>query len=174
MNNREEFDGVNPNLTEEAYEDAAELFDDASLIIDHDLALDEQYNTQDGDGHSYNPHLAAAEGLTYTPPDDPPTMPGGRQNVEVAAGFGQSMERVNRTWDNDERMGDEDLADVVRDAIRMNSETQHLNHVRVRVRKGVVTLRGRVPDDMDLSNVDDIVREIDGVIDVNNQLDTEY
>lgn len=177
MTNPRDFEAENPKYTEEDYEEAAELFDDADIIIDHDLATEEQFNTQDGDGHTYNPHIAAEDGLTYTPPQDPPVIVDDDGNTVVATGFGTSMERNLRNdpySDDDLPTDDEEIAAVVRDAIRMNSETQNLDKIKVRVRDGVVTLTGIVPDDQDKADVDDIVREIAGVVDVTNKLDTEY
>ena len=179
MQDRQDYGNLDPDLSEDEYQEAADVFDDPDIIIDHDLAIEEQFDTQEGDGHTYNPHTALDQGLTYTPPDDPATMPGGDENVVVAAGFGQSMEDAGADEDTDDDDSDgfytdEEVAEMVRTAIRFNSETQNLDSIRVRVRNGVVQLRGTVPDDMDLSNVDDIVSEIKGVVEVDNRLDTEY
>jgi hypothetical protein len=43
---------------------------------EQDLADDEIYKSQHGDGHTFNPRRAQVEGLTYTPPTDPPNFAG--------------------------------------------------------------------------------------------------
>ena len=59
-----------------------------------DLVL-ERFAAQDGIGQTFNAQRAAAQGLSYTPPADPPTIlsEGDPQGVEIAAGFAHSISR---------------------------------------------------------------------------------
>lgn len=66
---------------------------------------------------------------------------------------------------------DADLEEDVRMALRYNSETQHLNDVRAYVRNGIVYLRGTVVSEDDITIVDELVRDLDSVVDVDNQLE---
>lgn len=65
---------------------------------------------------------------------------------------------------------DLDLEDDVATVLRLNSETSHLEDVDVRVRDGVVYLRGTVFSLDDVAIVDYLVRDMDGIIDVVNEL----
>jgi osmotically-inducible protein OsmY len=55
--------------------------------------------------------------------------------------------------------------------LRYNSETSHLENVRVYVRNGIVYLRGTVLDDDDISIVDEFIRDVDNVKGVRNELE---
>jgi osmotically-inducible protein OsmY len=118
------------------------------------------------------------QGLTYTPPTDPPVLPSAddREGLDIAAGFALSMEDS----DPDVEMlpegidnNDLDLEDDVYEAIRFNSETQNLTDVRVRAGNGVVALFGTVPDDQDLERLVDLVEDLEGVQRVLNHLVVE-
>jgi len=67
---------------------------------------------------------------------------------------------------------DLDLEDDIVTALRYNSETTNLSgDIQVRVRNGIVRLYGTVSDLQDSNIVEDIIRDIDGVVDVINNLD---
>ncbi len=153
-----------------------------SLDADEDEAEEDltqvyHYDTQHGDGHTYDVGLALDQGLTYTPPTDPPTMPSADgEGLEVATGFGLSMEDSNldaealpEGIDNN----DLDLEEDVYEVIRFNSETQNLSNVRVRASNGVVALFGTVPDDQDMERLVDLVEDMEGVQRVLSHLRTE-
>jgi hypothetical protein len=146
--------------------------------IDPDLAEKDIYKTQRGEGHTYNPHLAWDQGLTYTPPTDPPTLPSedDLQGVEIAAGFSPSMEDTDpgvedlpATVDNN----DLDLLDDIYTALRYNSETAHLTHVKIQVDDGLVSLLGTVDTEDDIWRVHEIVADLDEVIAIINNLEVE-
>lgn len=145
---------------------------------DEDLAVEDQFDTQHTDGHTYNPWIAADQGLTYTPPTDPPTVASNRRNegIEIGAGFSPSMEETNP---DEEILPDGvdnqalDLEEDVLTALRYNSETGHLGDVRVYAEAGIVSLFGTVPSEDDLGRVYEIVYELEGVREVRNHLEVE-
>ncbi len=175
MPNRHILDNSDPAVSDEEFEEAAELLDEQELEVERDLATEEFYDTQHGDGHTYNPQQAWEQGLTYTPPTDPPVQPSDDlENAEIAAGFGQSMEDagadeeiVPEHVDNN----DVELQNDVYLMLRNNSETADLTDITVRVRNGVVTLLGSVLTDNDIALVDDLVSDMDGVEEVENRLE---
>ena len=147
--------------------------------VQDDLAGQQKFKTQHSDGHTYNPHQAAEQGLTYTPPTDPPVLPSENdpQGVEVAAGFALSMEdsnpdveRLPSSVDNN----DLDLLEDIYVALHNNSETGNLTNVKVQVYQGTVNLIGTVPQENDIGLVDEIVGELEGVISIKNNLQVEY
>jgi hypothetical protein len=171
-----------PLLDEEAEPDAIpqELLvrlDDQDDLIKEDLEHEYSYDTQHGDGHTYDVGLTLDQGLTYTPPTDPPVIPSqDREGVEIATGFGLSMEdsspdveQLPEHVDNN----DLDLEDDVYEVIRYNSETQNLTEVRVRAANGIVVLMGTVPDDQDVERLVDLVADLEGVRAVRSHLTLE-
>jgi hypothetical protein len=143
--------------------------------VEEELAVDELIDTQHGDGHTYNPQQAAEQGLTYTPPSDPPVVPSedDLQGAEIAAGFAPSIDdsaldaevlplRVSHN--------DLDLLDNVYRSLRNMSETAHLTNIKIQVNQGVVSLLGTVFSQDDIPRVYAIVSELDGVVEVRNHL----
>jgi len=164
--------------TKESYdllisEEEAERREAQDADVAEDLGPEESFDTQHGEGHTYNPHVAQDQWLTYTPPTDPPTLPGDSLDTEIAAGFGHSMEaRDPAVEDLPARINnnDLDLQDDVQLVLRNNSETSHLTELKIQVDQGIVTLLGSVPSEADIARVDDIVRALDGVVGIKNQL----
>jgi len=153
-----------------------EMYDDEIYDPDRDLSIEELIDTQHTSGSTFDPDEAEEQGLVYTPPHDPPVIPSDRPDrVEIGIGFAQSMEESNP----DEEVlpahvdnNDLDLEDDIVTALRYNSETTNLSgDIQVRVRNGIVRLYGTVSDLQDSDIVEDIVRDIDGVVDVINNLD---
>jgi hypothetical protein len=108
------------------------------------------------------------EGLSYTPPSDPATIPDqdDPQGSQVAAGFASSMEDT----DPDDRIlpdhiddADLEIQEDVGLALRYNSETAHLTDVSPLVNRGVVSLYGTVSTEDDIARVYDIVSDLEGV-----------
>jgi len=131
-------------------------------------------DTQHTDGSTTNPVEAQKQGLVYTPPHDPPVVPSDDlQNAEVGAGFATSMEASNPDV---ERLPDRvdnndlDLEEDIQTALRLNSETTHLDKVTVQVHNGVATLQGTTVSREDIAIVDQMIRDLDGVVDVVNHL----
>ena len=156
---------------EELYEDAADPNDD--------LAIEELVDTKHTDGSTTNPQQAWEQGLVYTPPDDPPVVPGDDfQNAKMAAGFAQSMEATDTDYEGARsRMNNNDLAleHEIQEALRYSSETAQLDlsKIEVHINKGIVYLYGTVPTDEDISIIDYLISDLDGVVDVENFLEVE-
>jgi acetyltransferase len=140
-----------------------------------DLVEDDLVNTQYSNGHTYNPQIAAEQGLTYTPPHDPAVLPNDNdpQGVEIAAGFAPSMEdsdpgveRLPNHVDNN----DLDLLDDVYEALRLNSETAHLDNVKIQVNQQNVYLLGTVDTQDDIGRVHTIVHGLRGVRGIKNNI----
>lgn len=148
--------------------------EEEDVDVEEELAQEEIFDTQKGEGHTYNPQQAADQGLTYTPPSDPATVPSDDlQGAEVAAGFAPSMEDSDPDQERlPDRIDDQDLdlQEDVYQALRYNSETAHLSDTRVLVREGVVSLFGTVPSEDDLGRIYSVVSELDGVVRVVNHL----
>jgi hypothetical protein len=165
-------DPTDPPVVEVSYEEMLELQDD---LHSEETSWGDLIDTQDTDGSTDNVYLAMDQGLVYTPPDDPPVVPSDDlQNVEIAAGFASSIEESGLdVEDLPERVdgNDSDLETNIRDALRYNSETSHLDDVRVYVRNGIVYLKGTVVTEDDISIVDEMVRDIDEVSEVQNDLE---
>ncbi|HXF63972.1 MAG TPA: BON domain-containing protein [Caldilineaceae bacterium] len=159
---------------EVSFEELMELQDE----LEEETSWGDLIDTQHTDGSTDNVHLAMDQGLVYTPPHDPPVAPSDDlQGVEIAAGFASSMEEADLdVEDLPERVdnNDSDLEENIRDALRYNSETMNLDDVRVYVRNGIVYLRGTVETDEDIAIVDELVRDIEGVVDVENELDVDF
>jgi osmotically-inducible protein OsmY len=120
--------------------------------------------------------MAMDQGLVYSPPMDPPVIPSDDlQGVEMAAGFASSIEDDEIDVDDLPESVDEIDSDVetdIRKALRFNSETTHLDDVRVYVRNGIAYLRGTVIDEDNISLVEEFVRDLDAVDDIRNELET--
>jgi len=155
-----------------------ELYEEATNP-NNDLAIEELIDTKHTDGSTTNPEQAWDQGLVYTPPDDPPVvLSDDPQQIEMAAGFAQSMEASDTDYEggsNRVNHGDLDLEDEILDALRHNSETAYLdlNKIEVHVNNGIVYLYGTVVSDDDIAIVDYLIRDLDGVVDVENFLEVE-
>lgn len=118
---------------------------------------------------------ASEEGIPYRAPSDPAVLPSDDpEGVDIAAGFAPSMEEAHP--DPEElpqrvERGDLEIEEHVYTVLRDNSETGHLaDEIEAVVSRGIVLLRGIVPDEQDISIVDDIVSDLDGVREVRNEL----
>lgn len=140
-----------------------------------DIGIDYLSDTQHTDGSTWNPTIADEQGLVYTPPTDAPVVPSGDgQNAAMGIGFAPSMEESNPdVFDLPDRVdnNDEDLEDDVREALRLNSETQHLDDIHISVTEGVVTVRGTVETADDLGRAEAIIADLPGVRDVFSEVE---
>lgn len=146
--------------------------------FEEDLAAGRAYDTQQSEGHTFDPWKAEDQGLTYTPPSDPPVVPSedDPQGAEIAAGFAPSMEATDADVERlPERVNNRnlDLEEDIYEALRYNSETRDLRNIRVYVHSGIVSLFGTVPSDEDLAQVYNIVGDLDGVLRVNSEIQVE-
>ncbi len=154
-----------------------EELEEIEADLQRDLESDQIYDTQHTDGSTTNPEQAEEQGLVYIPPDDPPVIPSDDlQGVEIAAGFSDSLDGEDpRAAELPEQLlgNDEDLEELVMAALAKNSETSTMSEVRVAAQDGVIHLYGVVASDEEMAIVDQLVRDLDGVDDVVNHLDTE-
>ena len=159
-------------IEEVSFEELLELQDE---LDDEDVVTGDLVDTAHTDGSTDNVHIAMDQGLVYSPPMDPPVIPSDDpEGVEVAAGFASSLEDIDLDIENFPSRVDDNDSDLefdIRKALRHNSETTHLENVRVYVRNGIVYLRGTVDDDDDITIVDEFIRDIDAVRDVVNELE---
>jgi hypothetical protein len=119
-----------------------------------------------------NPDVAAEEGMTYVPPIDPPVVPGGAENAEIASGFGVSA--LDDPYDidhpSDALPNEDDMVALVRAALRADSSTSGFaDHLRIAVRGSRVILRGTVDDLTDSDNAAAVAGYVKGVDEVIDQ-----
>lgn len=151
---------------------------DEDLESELDTDYDNVYKTKHSDGHTNNIHVAWDQGLTYTPPDDPATVPSADSpwGLELAAGFATSVEEAGiETEDLPENVDDNDL-DLLDDiylALHNNSETAHLTNIKVQVEDGVVNLWGTVTDENDIAVISEILTDLEGVVEIIDNLEIE-
>lgn|GEM_PF-641041 len=112
---------------------------------------------------------AVTEGdAVYTPPIDPVGT-----NTEVIGGFSaSSMESIEVARSSDGTLGDEAIADAIRRELREDAATTAFD-LEVEVRRGVVSLRGRVWDVADVENVEEVASRVPGVVEVSEELTTD-
>jgi hypothetical protein len=163
--------------TQNAEERLARLEPD-DVDMDDEMAKEEIYDTQHGEGHTYNVWHTQEQGLTYTPPTDPPIVPSRDRpkGVEIGAGFAPSMEEIEpeqRNLIGRLAHSDLELQDRVYEALRYNSETAGLTNIAVRVQDRVVHLLGTVPGDEDTALVYSVVSDLEDVARVENHLRVE-
>ncbi|MGZ3677725.1 MAG: BON domain-containing protein [Ktedonobacterales bacterium] len=113
---------------------------------------------------------------TYFAPTDPVIDSTGDEqgNVEVLGGFEPTSmddESVAPSAE-DNRPGDEALADAVRRELREDASTTDLQ-IHVHVVNGVAHLRGTVPTLEDAENAEAVASEVPGVLDVDEELDVQ-
>lgn len=133
-------------------------------------------DNQRGTGRTYQPQKAVEEGLSYTPPRDPPTIPSedDPQGSEMAAGFASSMEDTDpdlRILPDRIDRADLEIEEDIGLALRYNSETAHLGTISALVNQGVVSLYGTVPSEDDIARVYAIVSDLVGVVRVISHLE---
>ena len=94
-----------------------------------------------------------------------------RGEVQVLGGFSASAgDQVQTGRSSDGEIGDEALRDAVLSALRHDAATAGLR-IRVTVVQGVVRLRGRVPDLDDAENAEAVAADVEGVLEVQEQLE---
>jgi osmotically-inducible protein OsmY len=111
---------------------------------------------------------------TYTPPSDPVVTTNARGEAEVLGGFEQdAMSEVDvEPSAVDGRLGDEAIADAIRQELREDATTTDLR-IRVLVRNGVARLRGHVPGSEDAENAEDVASRVPGVVEVVDELEVD-
>lgn len=121
-------------------------------------------------GYTSDDDMASEEGLAYYPPDDPTTPAPGGLGDTVALGPAFSSPSQDTGFEVEDiprrpHRSDYVIAEDVLDAIASASELTGFR-IKLRVKHGVVYLRGYVSTMEDLSIVEDIVGEVPDVIDL--------
>lgn len=124
-------------------------------------------------GETDDPQEASDEGLTYVPPMDPPTVPGGRDGAEIASGFGVSS--LDEPYDEDHHSDflptDDEVAARVREALRADSSTTtYADSVEILSSGGRIVLRGVVDDLIDAENLAAVAGAAADIAEVDEQL----
>lgn len=110
---------------------------------------------------------AVRDAEPYMAPTDPPILPGGTEAIHTATGFGTSPEE--ETARQGPFKNDADLQDEALLMLRQDSLTSHYTLIP-HVVDGVITIRGTVSDLDDAEHAASIVGEIDGVVDVVDEM----
>jgi hypothetical protein len=97
---------------------------------------------------------AVEDGATYIPPEAPPVQPGGEDDAYMQVGDVPSAEL---------------LRDVL-EALASNPNTSDLR-LRIRVRRGIVTLGGPAPDALTAESAVSTVLAVEGVEDVIDRIE---
>ena len=121
--------------------------------------LEELTDRELREGETDDPAIAAAEGLTWVPPTDPPVVADydDPQGAQAAAGFGVTAE---------------DFEERIRAALRADAATtQYADALAIATRNGTVAVRGAVDDIDDTDNVIDVISRVTGVRDVIDELE---
>jgi osmotically-inducible protein OsmY len=97
-----------------------------------------------------------------------------RGEAEVLGGFEQdAMSEVDVPRSaQDGQLGDEAIADAIRQELREDATTTDLR-IRVLVRKGVAHLRGHVAGPEDAENAEDVASRVPGVAEVVDELEVD-
>jgi hypothetical protein len=145
---------------------------------EEDLAEGYVIKTQRTDGSTWNPIETMGQthnqGLVYTPPDDPPVVPGGLENVEMGVGYAPSAIESNpdvRDLPEEVDNQDWDLVEDIEEMMRMSSHLQHLDDIHIEVEDGVVTVRGTVSTADDLGLVESFISDMPGVVNVFSEVE---
>ncbi len=113
----------------------------------------------------------AAEGdAVYTPPIDRVVKTDVHGRAEILGGFGSDEDSPVERSASDGRVGDEALADAVRQRLAEDSATTDLTIV-VAVRNGVAHLRGQVTDLDDADNAESVAASVPGIREVVEELE---
>jgi osmotically-inducible protein OsmY len=109
----------------------------------------------------------------YLPPTDPVITTDQHDNVQVLGGFSStSMESVEVARSSDGTIGDEAIVEAVLRELREDAATTELR-LDVTAARGVVRLRGVVPDVSDAENAEEVAARVPGVREVIEELTVE-
>ncbi len=128
-----------------------------------------------GDVGTTDSQLAVEEGVPYFPPTDPVVRveddTDDPESLTIVGGFAESA------MDEDDDPAtvypsiDDDLAEAVMRELRQDAATADLaDHIRIRVRGGVVRLTGDVETLEDADEAAAVAERVDGVVDVQEEL----
>lgn len=131
-----------------------------------ELADQDEQISFPGSVGTVDPIHAMSDAEPYMPPIDPPVLPGGDEGVVIGDGFGIPSDEEE--LEASHRDGDEAIRDRAIRALRRDSLTSHYD-LKVRVRHGVVRLTGRVPTIDDGDYAANVLSNIPGVEDVEDE-----
>jgi len=103
-------------------------------------------------------------------PTDPVLRPGAHGEPEIAGGFSPTAEAPVPERSSDGGVGDEAIADAVRDALALDASTADLQ-LNVEVVSGVVRLRGTLSSIEDGENAEAVASTVQGVTEVADETD---
>jgi len=144
---------------EDALDQSDGVVDDDADFTDQPLSTDAQAVVEDGDGSE-----------VFFPPTDPVLRPGAHGEPEIAGGFSPTAEPPAPERSSDGGVGDEAIADAVRDALALDASTADLR-LQVEVERAVVHLRGTVPGPEDGENAEAVASAVPGVTEVADETD---
>jgi hypothetical protein len=130
------------------------VVDDPLDFTDQPLSTDAREVVEESEGD-----------VTFFPPTDPVIRVGKDGDAEILGGFAPSAVVPQPERSSDGRIGDEAIADAVRDALALDASTADLQ-LTVDVTDGVVTLRGRVLTIEDAENAEAVAGAVPGVVEV--------
>jgi hypothetical protein len=130
------------------------VVDDPADFTDQPLTTDATEVVEDSDGDE-----------VFFPPTDPVLRAGADGQPEVLGGFSPTAEPPTPERSSDGRIGDEAIADAVRDALALDASTADLQ-LTVDVTDGVVRLRGTVLSIEDAENAEAVAASVPGVVEV--------
>lgn len=134
-------------------EDAVDPDDDDADFTDQPLTTD-AIEVTEGDSDA-----------AFFAPTDPVVRPGDDGQPEIVGGFSTTAEPPEPERSADGRIGDEAIADAVRDALALDAATADLQ-LNVAVNGGVVRLRGTVASLDDGENAEAVAGAVSGVVEV--------
>lgn len=125
---------------------------------------------------TFDPIIAAEEGVPWVPPVDPVVVPDETdpEGVAIAAGTGTSA--IDEPYDADHHSSflpaDDEVTARVREALRADAmTTAYADHLRIDTEADVVTVHGRVKDIEDLEAVLAVAAVVDGVTEVVDEME---
>ena len=139
----------------ETHTDAASgdvVIDDEIDFTDQPLSTDATEIVENSDGDEI-----------FFAPTDPVLRAGADGQPEVLGGFSPTADVPEPARSSDGRIGDEAIADAVRDALALDASTADLA-LTVDVASGVVRLRGTVDSIEDGENAEAVAGAVSGVI----------
>jgi len=102
----------------------------------------------------------------YIPPTDPVVTTDSHGQAQILGGFAiSSTDEIAVPRSSDGQLGDEAIAETVRQELREDAATTDLQ-VEVEVNAGIVVLRGTVSDLDDVDNAEAVAARVPGVVEV--------
>lgn len=142
---------------EDAFDERDGVVDDDADFTDQPLTTDAQAVVEDSDG-----------GDVFFAPTDPVLRVGAEGEPEILGGFAPTAEPPVPERSSDGGVGDEAIADAVRDALALDASTADLQ-LQVEVDAGVVRLRGTVLTIDDGENAEAVASAVPGVTEVTDE-----